>query len=35
LPQAGANHSRGSSVTNCSWWTHISDCCDNQPLLLI
>jgi hypothetical protein len=30
LPQAGANHSWGSSMTNCSWWVHIPDCSDNQ-----
>jgi hypothetical protein len=31
VPQAGANHSWGSSVTNCLWWTPIPDCCDKQP----
>jgi hypothetical protein len=30
LSQAGANHFWGCSVTNCSWWVHIPDCCDNQ-----
>jgi hypothetical protein len=30
LSQAGANHPWGSSVMNCSWWSHIPDCCDKS-----
>jgi hypothetical protein len=30
LPQAGANHSWRTAVSNCSWWVHIPDCFNNQ-----